>query len=175
MNKIICRENIEIEIYQHPHHQSLNEKLMNDFSKFIFTPHEKNSYHTNIKGSQFSFFNRPKPKGVVLIENWMKQIIQDTCKVHKMGFQFESWAARLDKGQQTLEHDHLYVASYAFVYFVNTPKGSSPLVFPTSRKRIKAESGKLVLFPPSLRHKVPINKCDNRVTLASNITMFQKE
>ena len=88
-------------------------------------------------------------------------------------FKFVTWAARLDKGQQTLEHDHLFYATFAFVYFVNVPKGSSPLIFTTSGKKIKAEPGKLVLFPAPLRHKVPINKCDNRVTIASNITMIE--
>ena len=169
-----CRENLEIQVYHHPYYQSLNGKLMDELSRLSFISHDKNIYHTNIKGSQLNFSNRPKPKGIVLIENWAKQIIQDNCKIHSIDFNFTTWVAKLDKGQQTLEHDHLYLSSYSFVYFVNTPKGSSPLVFPTSRKRIKAESGKLVLFPPSLRHKVPINKCDNRITVASNITMVEQ-
>ena len=147
---------------------------MDDLSKLNFYSHEQCINFTNIKGSQVQLTGHPlKTKSVDLIENWAKQIIQDKLK-RSTHFKFVTWAARLDKGQQTLEHDHLYLSSYSFVYFVNTPKGSSPLVFPTSRKRIKAESGKLVLFPPSLRHKVPINKCDNRITVASNITMVEQ-
>ena len=174
--KQFCRENLEIEIHHHPHYQSLNEKLMSDFSRLIFTPHDELDNHTNIKGRQFNFVNHPpsiKPRGVKLIENWVKQIIKNDCP-HPIDFDFGTWAAILDKGQQTLEHDHLYVASHAFVYFVNAPKGSSPLVFPTSGTRIKAEPGKLVLFPATLRHKVPTNKCDNRITIASNISFLEK-
>ena len=171
-----CRENLEIEIHYHPHHQSLNKKLMDDFSKLSFYSHEDTSNHTNIKGSQFGFTGDDlylKPKGVTLIENWVEQIVRDKLS-GSFNFRFGTWAARLDKNQETLEHSHLHFCTLAFVYFVNAPKGSSPLVFPTSGKKIKAEPGKLVLFPPSLNHKVPINKCDNRVTIASNITISER-
>ena len=173
---IRCRENLEIEIHHHPHYQSLNEKLMDEFSKLTFNSHENTLIHTNIKGDQFGFTGdnlNLKPRGVELIENWVEQIIRDKSPF-SMDVKFGTWVARLDKGQQTIEHDHLLYATYAFVYFVNTPKGSSPLVFPTSGKKIKAESGKLVLFPASLRHKVPTNKCDNRVTIASNVYTLER-
>ena len=172
---IRCKENLGIEIHNHPHYQSLNEKLMDDLSKLSFLSHEKNIYHTNIKGSQFNFIRENlslKPRGVTLIENWVEQIIRDKLG-GSLNYRFGTWAARLDKGQQTLEHDHLFFCTHAFVYFVNTPEGSSPLVFPTSGKKIKAEPGKLVLFPASLRHKVPVNKCDNRVTIASNVYILE--
>ena len=175
---IRCKENLGIEIHHHPHYQSLNEKLMDDLSKLSFLLYEKNIYHhTNIKGSQFNSNRKNlslKPRGVVLIENWVQQIIQSKLKF-PFTYKFATWAARLDKGQETIDHHHLFCATYTFVYFVNTPKGSSPLTFTTSGKKIKAESGKLVLFPPSLRHKDSSNKCDNRVTIASNITISEKD
>ena len=71
MNKIFCREKLEIEIHHHPHHKSLNEKLMDDLSKFCFISHKDNSHFTNIRGSQFNFTGNQlnlKPKGVILIE-----------------------------------------------------------------------------------------------------------
>ena len=170
-----CKENLKIEIHHHPHYQSLNDKLMNDFSNLSFADYHPYEY-TNIRGSQFNFVDlEPSsiPKGVTLIENWVQQIIQSKLKL-PLTYKFTTWAAKLDKGQETIDHNHLYVASLAFVYFVNTPIGASPLVFTTSGKRIKAESGKLVIFPASLRHKVPINKCDNRVTIASNIALIER-
>ena len=174
--EIKCRENLEIEIYHHPHHQSLNEKLMNDFSKLSFHSHENTLIHTNIKGDQFGFTGDDlnlKPRGVKLIENWVKQIIQNKLR-SSVDINFGTWVARLDKGQETLDHEHSFYATLAFVYFVNAPKGASPLIFTTSGKKIKAEPGKLVLFPGPLRHKVPVNKCDNRVTIASNISIIDR-
>ena len=58
---------------------------------------------------------------------------------------------------------------HSFVYFVRCPKGSSPLVFTTSKKRVKAEEGKIVVFPGHVLHHVPKNNCEGRVVLAGNI------
>ena len=58
---------------------------------------------------------------------------------------------------------------FAFNYFIKTPKESSPLIFTTSGETINAEEGKLVIFPASLIHEVPKNKCDDRIVLSGNI------
>ena len=170
---MICKENLEVEIHHHPDYQILNQDLMSDFSKLTFYSHEDTLNFTNIRGDQIDFRDS-KPRGVYFIENWVKQIIQSKLRVlTPVHYNFATWATRLDRGQETLEHEHLYFSTLAFVYFVNTPEGASPLVFPTSGEEIKAEPGKLVLFPGPLRHKVPVNKCDNRVTIASNITILE--
>ena len=168
-----CRENLDIQVHKHPHHQSLNKKLMEDFYKLPFVSYEDRTSHTNIKGKKISFVNNPgvvKPEGIILIERWVKQLIN----TEKVEINFNTWAACLDKGQETVEHDHYPLCTMVYVYFVNTPKGSSPLVFPTSGKKVKAEAGTLVIAPSTLRHKVPTNKCDYRVTIASNIIVTEK-
>ena len=168
----LCRENLEVQVYKHPHYQSLNEKLMKDISTLDFTWHEENVYGTNIKGSQFNFISNPhvaKPNGIILLEQWVTQLV----KLNFIDINFHTWIARLDEGQETLEHNHYPVCTMVFVYFVNTPKGSSPLVFPTSGKKVKAEAGTLVIHPSVLKHKVPPNKCDGRITVASNMDIIE--
>ena len=170
-----CREKIEVQVHKHPHYQSLNEKLMMDISTLNFTRHENNVYGTNIKGSQFNFSSNPniaKPNGVKLLEQWFTQIVKDSSGMFSednVDINFGTWVARLDKGQETVLHHHHPQCTMVFVYFLNTPKGSSPLVFPTSGKKIKAEAGTIVIHPSILKHKVPPNKCDNRLTIASNV------
>lgn len=162
-----CREKLQVQVYKHPHHQSLNEQLMQDFIRLPSEAYDKTTF-TNIKGKKLYFVNNPytiKPEGVELIERWVKQIIN---KNH-FDINFQTWAAWLNKGEETVEHHHYPICTMFYVYFVNTPKGSSPLVFPTSGKKVKAEAGTLVLAPSIMSHKVPPNKCDNRVTIASNI------
>ena len=78
------------------------------------------------------------------------------------------WIAHYNKGDFTISHDH-YPAMYSFVYYLRCPRGSSPLVFTTSGKKVKAEEGKLVLFPGHVKHHVPKNRCDGRITIAGNI------
>ena len=171
---MICKENLEVEVYHHPDYQSINEELMSDLSKLTFYSHKDILNHTNIKGDQIGFIDS-KPRGVYFLENWVYQIIESKLRdaTNPIHYKFNTWAARLDRGQETVEHGHLYFATFAFVYFVNAPEGASPLVFPTSGVKIKAEPGKLVLFPGPLRHKVPVNDCDNRVTIASNVTLIE--
>ena len=55
------------------------------------------------------------------------------------------------------------------MYFINCPRGSSPLIFKASGKRIKAEEGKIVVFSSNLKHYVPKNRCENRLVLAGNM------
>ena len=62
-----------------------------------------------------------------------------------------------------------YKTSFSFVYFIKCPKGSAPLVFTTSGKRIKAEEGKVLIFPGNMKHHVPKNKGEGRMVLAGNI------
>ena len=145
---------------------------MKDISTLDFTWHEENVYGTNIKGSQFNFISNPhvaKPNGIILLEQWVTQLV----KLNFIDINFHTWIARLDEGQETLEHSHYPVCTMVFVYFVNTPKGSSPLVFPTSGKKVKAEAGTLVIHPSVLKHKVPPNKCDGRITVASNMDIIE--
>ena len=78
------------------------------------------------------------------------------------------WYARYDKNNHTLEHDH-NLSWLSFVYFVKCPRGSSPLVFTTSGKKVKAEEGKIALFPANILHHVPKNKGEGRLVLAGNL------
>ena len=57
---------------------------------------------------------------------------------------------------------------FSFVYYVTTPEGSSPLVFPTSGHEVKAEEGKVVIFESRLRHTIPPNQCEERCIVAGN-------
>ena len=167
-----CKENLEVQVYKHPHYQSLNEKLMEDLNKLSFVAYKDQANFTNVRGKKLSFahnYHDIKPKGVVLIENWVKQLIN----VSNVDINFKTWATLLDKGEETLEHDHYPLCTMVYVYFVNTPKGSSPLVFPRSGRKVKAEAGTLVIHPSTLRHKVPVNKSDGRVTIASNIDIIE--
>lgn len=78
------------------------------------------------------------------------------------------WGQLYNKGHFQNSHHHLPY-DWSFVYYVNTPKGSSPLVFTQSRKKIKAEAGKLLIFPGHLTHHVPENKCEGRTVVAGNL------
>ena len=77
------------------------------------------------------------------------------------------WGQWYRKGDYQIEHTH-YPNQWSFVYFVNTPRGSSPLVFSRSKKKVAAKAGNMVIFPAWVRHQVPPNKCQERSVVAGN-------
>ena len=79
----------------------------------------------------------------------------------------ECWGIICDSGDSIETHNH-QPSQFSFAYYVNTPKGSSPLVFDTSGYKVKAESGKIVIFDSKLKHHVPKNKCDGRSLISGN-------
>ena len=174
------RENYEVIIGKHPHSESLNKKLMGDIKDFYFYSPEENGLPTNVIATQHNVKSEEKTKSIQLIENWVSSLLErsnssflSAPKEHGARFNMNIWFAKYNKGDYTLNHRHMDYAQYAFVYFVNCPKGSSPLVFTTSGKKIKAEEGKIVIFPPQLYHHVPKNKCDDRITLSGNVGMVE--
>ena len=65
-------------------------------------------------------------------------------------------------------HGDIYAS---FVYYVNTPEGSSPIIFPDENETVEAREGNILIFPGHVNHYVPKNKCDGRVVVAGNINL----
>ena len=162
------KENINVIIEKHPYFKDINKKLIEE-SKILDYSH---SYETNVKGKMTSY--RSFPKEGEVIRTWITSLILDHYSYLSDGrrngriVHVNSWIARYDKGDHTVDHDH-HPLDFSYSYYINCPKGSSPLVFTTSGKRIKAEDGKVVIFPGIIKHYVPKNRCDNRIVMAGNI------
>ena len=84
------------------------------------------------------------------------------------------WGQWYAKGDYQISHTHL-PNHWSFVYYVNTPKGASPLIFPTSGKRVKAEAGKFVIFPAFLQHYVPKNNGEGRSVIGGNLLYLTED
>ena len=167
---MIINENLEILEYIHPLHQSLNEKIVKESLTFKYRHGDEmrmmDGSTSNVKALQTTD-KTIMSDSLGKIYYWILTILRDYYK----GWNYHinsSWVSIYKKGDYTKPHCHV-PASFAFNYFIKTPKGSSPLIFTTSGKRIKAEEGKLTIFPGSSVHEVPKNKCDNRIVLSGNI------
>ena len=161
-----CREKLYLEQRNHPHYKSINEKLIEESYNFVFTRDIVNldGSVTNVKALQTGS-NISSPT-LSLIEKWILEIFEK-----QFGFYYKiglRWMSNYGKGDYTQSHTHI-PAAFVFNYFIKTPKGSSPLVFTTSGKKIKAEEGKVVIFPGNLAHHVPKNRCNDRIVLSGNI------
>jgi hypothetical protein len=159
----MIKENLKVLVEYHPFHESIKKKILEDNFNFIRNA-IVDGYASNLRAERT--VGEYYPKSVDLIKEWVINIIRNDYG----GFDYniDAWVAKYSEGDYAIEHDHIPYA-FSYVYFVNTPKGSSPLVFSTSGKRIKAEEGKVIIFPGSLRHYVPKNRCEGRVTIAGNV------
>ena len=79
------------------------------------------------------------------------------------------WGQVYNIGDCQISHHHI-PNHWSFVYYVNTPRRSSPIVFDDSRKRIRFKAGQVIIFPSWLIHHVPPNKCEGRVVIGGNLT-----
>tara|TARA_B100000287_G_scaffold344574_1_gene331791 strand:+ start:186 stop:701 length:516 start_codon:yes stop_codon:yes gene_type:complete len=162
------RENHDIIIAHHPHYKSLNKKLVEDSLKIEFKEGSILEYEkisAKMTGMSIS------SSSISLVKEWLKQLILTEWNYDTRAYGVEipdAWFVRYSKGDQSFPHDHL-MSLLSFVYFISCPKGSAPLVFTTSGKKIKAEEGKVVLFPATVLHHVPKNKCEDRLVLAGNL------
>ena len=80
------------------------------------------------------------------------------------------WGQYYNEGDHQTVHNHT-PHYWSFVYFVNTPSGSSPLILQDKNgwKTIKAEEGKIICFPAWIYHHVPPNKCKERSVVVGNL------
>ena len=174
------RENLEIIIATHAFAESLNKRLLEDVKKLEVY---KNPLHkTNIYAQKYAVKPDEVTASIRTIKDWVASLlvieypvimgVEEECEGD---FNIGVWFAKYGIGDHTISHCHHPYGVYGFVYFVNSPKGSSPLVFTTSGKRIKAEAGKVVIFPGSLLHHVPKNNGDGRVILAGNLAIRRNE
>ena len=84
------------------------------------------------------------------------------------------WGQVYNIGDYQVSHDHI-LSDWSFVYYVNTPRRSSPLVFDECRKRIRLKAGQVIIFPSWLVHHVPPNKCEGRVVIGGNLSYTTRE
>lgn len=153
------RERLKIKEYLYPYPEKINpalyslvDGLEDDLEKYPNVHAKMTKW--NLKGSE-----------VILLLQWVKSLINrdfttDICECKSV------WGVMYNEGDYIGKHNH--VSSYSFSYYVNVPKGSSPLIFSTSGHRVKPEVGKLVLFESRLDHYVPPNKGKQRCIISGN-------
>ena len=173
---ILVKELLNVQVEKHPYSDDLNEKLLKDCENFNFIRDAKNidGGDTNVKALQT--FSPLSSKSIDLIQDWILNLLKQRFPGHSGGSTsgftvINRWVARYNKGDYTRPHSHK-PAFQSFVYFIKSPKGSSPLVFTNTKKKIQPVEGVVVLFDGVMRHHVPPNNCEDRVGLAGNIIPY---
>ena len=176
---MIIKERHEIIIKNHPYYESLNKKLMKDLESLeFFTPNNLLKY-TSIQGLQtIPIKEKDRTSNMILVLEWVTQLltnhigfsVAEGAKEFGGKVKYNMWFAKYNKGDYTKIHQHLPAALFGFVYFVNSPVGSSPLVFDKSEKEVYSEAGEVVIFPGWLIHHVPSNQGEGRSVISGNLS-----
>ena len=171
------KESHELIIEMHPYADSLNKKLIREADKVALKGY-KNPYFTNLGGTKLPL-SEDNDAPSKLVHSWVTELIKIKFHYKKnqdpIDYEVTGWFANYDRGEYANSHHHLPFSIFSFVYFIKCPKGSSPLIFSTTGKRLKAEEGKIVIFPSSMMHHVPSNKCEDRRVLAGNFLPYRMD
>ena len=151
-------------IEQHPDYEKLNSNLLKESEGVIYDW----SDITYVRGKMSEWYICGKY--IDIIKKWAISLTPPIMGV--VPRIINAWYARYDYGNHALVHNHgdMYAS---FVYYVKTPEGSSPIVFPDENETVEAKEGNLLIFPGHINHYVPENKCDSRVIVAGNINLFK--
>lgn len=163
MNVNIIKENIDIKIDKYPYSKSINKTLMDDIDKMGYD--DASGYRKN-DTAKFSITTLSPAANT--ISEWVSKLISIKYEITSLPLLSRCFFTRCDKGDFVGVHNH-FPDVFSWVYYVNTPRGSSPLVFTTSNKKIKAEEGQVLIFPSLVKHHVPFNRCDARISLVGNV------
>ena len=153
----------------HPYADSLKKKLIEES---VTSGGENNQHYTNIVGKKLNVDEISKSASSRVVKEWVENLIRHKyhfSDIQKVSYDATMWFSYYNKDDYCKIHNHLPFCLFSFVYFVQCPRGSSPLVFETSGTRIKAEQGKVVIFPSIMKHGVPKNRCDGRLALVGNL------
>ena len=85
-------------------------------------------------------------------------------------FTFDCWGAIYEQYHYTKPHTH-GPALWSWVYYVQVPNGSPPLLFPEAKLEVYPKSDEIIIFPGHVLHEVPkaLEMDAERVVLAGNI------
>ena len=102
---------------------------------------------------------------------WLQKIIQSNTPIFGKEGQLrleEVWGTTFKVGDNITPHNHMPFA-WTWIFYVNAPLGSSPLIFSESKQTVQVAKGKLLIFEGRLQHEVPECTVDGRCILSGNI------
>ena len=158
--------------YKYPKAEELNP-ILHD----VIVNRTKNSEHPNNMGALMSQPYDFTVKEFNIIVEYVKEVLSELkdapypYKSHPLKL-VEVWGQYYKEEAYQISHYHAH-SDWAFVYYVNTPPGSSPLVFDKSEKEVYSKAGEVIIFPGWLIHHVPSNKGEGRSVISGNLSYIK--
>ena len=166
-NAFELTEKLAVVEYLHPDPDDLCDVLheyIKDLPKIGYEP------SVNASMSERRIHEQQNPALMDLLA-WLQKIITNNTQIFgKEGCLRleEVWGTTFKKGDNIVPHNHMPFA-WTWIFYVNAPVGSSPLVFSETKHTIEVAKGKLLIFEARLQHEVPTCTVDGRSILSGNI------
>ena len=113
-----------------------------------------------------------------IIRDWVLNLMQTNYSNRLLNFDEafklrlkDLWGQYYKKGDYQISHHH-NPHYWSFVYFVNAPRGSAPLVFTDSNKKVIPKAVRLVVFPGWVYHHEPKHKCEEIRSIISGNMVY---
>jgi hypothetical protein len=174
MKDVIVSHKTKLYIYYYPYAEKV---------KPILHPWILQNSETWDKGARKTFGSNlfdhySPPKEMNLITDYVSNLLCNLPKdyytpvnsvpQHRNFVLRDLWGQYYSKGDFQETHNHVPY-HWSWVYYVNVPKGSSPMIFDDpSGKKVYPKEGMVALFPSYLWHFVPPNKCEERSMIVGN-------
>ena len=159
--------------FEYPYANELNPKLHQYIETHANKEHSVNLYARKTKWQTFT-------EDFLTIANWVKKVIPEITDPDIANGELdyndilhlnELWGVIYEKGENSGRHNH-YPNRWSFVYYVNVPEGSAPLIICGDRGedelRTIPTAGECILFPAWINHYVPENNCEGRCAVVGN-------
>ena len=164
---IELNEKLAVAEFQHPDCDHICEPLyeyIKDLPKIGYEP------SVNASMSDRRIHEKENPS-VLEFLGWLQHVIGKNPQIFgKEGALRleEVWGTTFKKGDNITPHNHMPFA-WTWIFYVNAPAKSSPIIFSESKHTIPVAKGKLLIFEGRLMHEVPECTVDGRCILSGNI------
>ena len=147
---------------------TLNENLERQIREYG----DKQNKKTNVKAHMTDWFMHDNSTGFQWVCNQAIDIATKNNPHPLDMIAYDCWGAIYKEGDYTVMHNH-WPHLWSFVYYVNCPPHSAPLILDKSEKSITIlpSAGMMVLFPGWINHSVPAHVGEDRIVIAGNLSM----
>ena len=146
---------------------NLDTDIKRNIENFLSHHKDEMNHTTNVKANSTNWTTHKTNKDIFALSEIVLKIANDIKTLPL--YTSECWGVIYNNGEKTIQHNH-FPFLWSWCYYVKTPIGSSPLVFPDAKIIYEPKEDELIIFPSLCDHLVPPCSCEEkRIMVAGNI------
>lgn len=148
----------------------LSSTVRKNIEDFLLGQKDSMKHTTNVKAKMTYWSVHKDHKDIFKLSETVRKIVKEISEPNTLKYYTaECWGAIYNQGEETVLHNH-FPYLWSWCYYIKTPEGSSPLVFPQANILFEPTEDELIIFPSYTEHLVPPCSCtESRIMIAGNI------